>query len=113
MPSPSWKRTKPATLIGAPASFAAASITFDTRLSLQPRDPAQHQILADAAEQLGQLGRDRAAGAAVGGVLHAFERAVARQRQLSDSPHERLEQLVAGDEIGLRIDLDDGAGAAP
>ena len=39
-----------------------------------------------------------------------FEFPVAGDRELADSLHEALKRLVAGDEIGLGIDLDKGAG---
>ena len=63
-------------------------------------------------DQVGQLVGDGAAGPGIGRLLQRLDIAVAADRERGDRAHERLEQLVARDEIGLGIDLDDGAGGA-
>ncbi len=48
----------------------------------------------------------------IGRRLQRLDIVAGVERELGDGAHESLEQLVAGDEIGLGIDLDDGAGVA-
>src|SRR5580700_5821697 len=76
----------------------------------EPRDPAQHQVLANPADEVGQFTLD---GFAVAGERRGLERldiALGVDRQRRDRAYKRLKQLVAGDEIGFGIDLDDGTG---
>src|SRR5580704_7165721 len=78
----------------------------------KPLDPAQYQVLADPPDQLGELGGDGAAGAGVGHLFQRLDITIAADRERGDGAHESLEQLVASDEIGLRIDFDHRSGSA-
>ena len=78
----------------------------------EPGRAAQHQIFADRRDQMRQLFLDRAASTRIGCPCQGFELAVAPDRELGDGADKGLERLVAGDEIGLGIDLDKGAGGA-
>ena len=55
---------------------------------------------------------DRPAGARIRGRLQRLDVAVAVERELGDRADKLLEQLVAGDEVGLGVDLDQGTGGA-
>ncbi len=72
--------------------------------------PAQRHVLADGRDGVGDRFGDRAAA----GVMRAQNRLgvdtrglVERDRQ--NAAHQRLKVVIAGDEIGLGIDLDDDA----
>ena len=73
----------------------------------KPRRPAQYEVLANAADELGQFLGDRAARAGIGHLLQRLDVAIAGNHERRDGANERLKQLITGDEIGLGIDLND------
>src|SRR5208337_2678018 len=73
-------------------------------------DAAQGHVLADGGDGVGDRLGDRAP-AHVMGAEHRLDADVRRlvERHRHNPAHQRLEVVVAGDEIGLGIDLDDDA----
>ncbi len=76
----------------------------------KPLDAAQRHVLADRGDGVGDRLGDRAA-AHVMRAEHRPDVDVGRviERDRDDAAHQSLEVVVAGDEIGLGIDLDDDA----
>ena len=74
---------------------------------LELRDAAQGHVLADRGDELLQavLHGGRRAGEVRG--LERFDGAVAHQGDLGGLADEGLELVVAGDEVGLGVDLED------
>jgi hypothetical protein len=73
-------------------------------------DAAHGHVLADRGDQLLEAILD---GRLAAGEVRGFERrdaAVTHERHLGGFPHEGLELVVARDEVGLRIDLQQGRG---
>ena len=75
-------------------------------LDAEPGRAAEAQILADRADRILDGVGDRFVGAGILGVRDRLGLAAERQRDLGDVAHDLLEGLVAGDEVGLGIDLD-------
>ena len=75
-------------------------------------DSAQRHVLADRGNQLCQRFVDTVTGAGKLHRLEALDVAVAAQSQLGHLADESLEAVVAGNEVGLGIDLDHRALAA-
>src|SRR5205814_5188957 len=74
------------------------------------RSASQVHVFADLCNRVGDcLGDGEVADL---GGLDLLDVGVDRKRDVGDHLHQALEQIVAGDEIGLRIDLDHGAFAA-
>ena len=84
----------------------------DARLHGEHRRPANPQVFADGCDQAGQLLLDGLAGFRVDGAFQGLQVAAGVQRQAGDRSDEVLESLVARHEVGLRVDLDDGARGA-
>ena len=74
------------------------------------RNPPQRHVLADRRDGVRQ-GIGHRAAARVGRSFERLDVAALVGRDRSDGAHERLEILVAGHEVGFRVDLDDDAGA--
>ena len=72
----------------------------------KPGGAAEAQILADRADRILDGVGDRLVGAGIFGLRDRLGLAAERQRHLGDVAHDLLEGLVAGDEIGLGVDLD-------
>ncbi len=68
---------------------------------------AQRHVLADLGDGVGDRFGDRNA-AGLGGINDG-DIGADRQRHVGDHLHEALEQIVAGDEIGFRVELDHDA----
>src|SRR5579875_2693200 len=83
----------------------------DAFIDREPLRATQYQILADRRDQMNEFLRDAAAGARIARPPQRLEGAIAGERERAKRAHEALEQVVARDKIGLRIDLDDGARA--
>ena len=76
----------------------------------RPCDAAQSHVLADGGDGVGDRLADRAAAHVVRAenLIDIDDRRVV-ERDREDAAHQRLEIVVAGDEVGLGIDLDDHA----
>ena len=86
-------------------------VAIDRALHLQRRDATRRQILADGGDARGdRLGDDAAARIGLAGELLGVLRA-GLQRDSRDIVDELLEVVIAGDEVGLGIHLDDDADA--
>ena len=77
---------------------------------VQPLRAAQRHVLADGGDGVGDRVGDRAAA----GIMRALDRlgvdaGALVERDREDAAHQRLEVVVAGDEVGFRIHLDDDA----
>ena len=77
---------------------------------MQPSSAAQRDVLADGGDRVGDRVRDRAAAR----EMRAPDGLGVDARALVDgdrenAAHQRLEVVVAGDEVGLGIDFDDDA----
>ncbi len=83
----------------------------DALRHLQNGRAPERLVLADGRDVGGELLFDGAA-ARILGRENSLDRSAAVERELGDRAHELLELLVLGDEVGLRIDLDDGAAIA-
>ena len=77
---------------------------------MQPLRAAQRHVLADRGDGVGDGFGDRAAAGVMGGLdrFHLDGGALV-ERDRENAAHERLEVVVAGDEIGFRVHLDDDA----
>ena len=78
---------------------------------LEHRGAAQRLVLADLGDVVGQLFLDRAAARILGGA-EGLDVGALLQRELRDVADEILEDLVLGDEVRFRVDLDDRAALA-
>ena len=89
----------------------AVNVMADGALGdMQPVGAAQRDVLADGGDGVGDRLGDRAAA----GIMRALtalrvDAGALVERDRDDPAHQRLEVVVARDEIGLRIDLDDDA----
>jgi hypothetical protein len=81
----------------------------DAALDRKPGGSPQHQILADASDQLGQLLGHRTTAAGILRPLERLDIAIAGNGEPGDGAHERLKQFVPRDEVGFGIDLDQSA----
>ena len=82
----------------------------DAMGDMQALRAAQGDVLADRRDGVGDRVGDRAAA----GIMRALDRlgldaGALVERDREDAAHQRLEIVVAGDEIGFGIDLDDDA----
>ena len=80
---------------------------------LELGDAAQRHVLADGGDELLQAILDGRLRAREVRRLERLDRAVAHERDLGGLAREGLELVVAGDEVGLGVDLDDRRACGP
>ena len=78
----------------------------------EARDAAQVHVLADGGDEMGQVSLDGLVERRHMGLLDRVDIVAVLDRELGDAGHQFLELVVAGDEIGLGVNLDDDADLA-